>query len=60
MIDDYEYEEILEDKLDLLKIFMDEFVQQNLENQYLKKLMIFLKLLIKKEQAFFLFLTKID
>ena len=55
MIDDYEYEEILEDKLDLLKVFMNDFKQQHPDNQILNDLNELFKVAYNKRTGVFFF-----
>ncbi len=56
MIDDYEDEEILEEKLDLLELFMNNFMQQHPDHPILSDLNNVFKLAyIKKTGVFFFF-----
>ncbi len=55
MVDDYEYEEILEDKLDLLKSFMEHFIQQHPDNVTLKDLNELFKVAYSKRTGVFFF-----
>lgn len=55
MIDDYEDEEILKDKLDLLKIFMDKFMQQYPNNPILSDLNELFKIAYRKRTGVFFF-----
>lgn len=56
MVDDYEYEEILEDKLDQLKFFMNNFMQQHPDNPILNDLNeLFQVAYVKRTGVFFFF-----
>ncbi|WP_435949343.1 hypothetical protein [Psychrobacter sp. DM8] len=55
MIDDYEQEEILENKLDQLKVFMNSFMQQHPDNQILNDLNELFQIAYEKRTGVFFF-----
>ena len=56
MNDDYEWEEILEDKLDALKIFMEFYTNKHPNNKILKNLNELFEVAYKKKTGVFFFL----
>ncbi|WP_058369547.1 hypothetical protein [Psychrobacter sp. ENNN9_III] len=55
MIDDYEQEEILENKLDQLKVFMNSFMQQHPDNPILNDLHELFQVAYDKRTSVFFF-----
>lgn len=55
MIDDYEQEEILENKLDQLKVFMNSFMQQHPDNPILNDLNELFQIAYDKRTGVFFF-----
>lgn len=55
MIDDYEQEEILENKLDQLKVFMNSFMQQHSDNHILNDLNELFQIAYDKQTGVFFF-----